>query len=92
MHDPARPCGAGLSAVAPRARATTDTLPRSPPFKPNPLPTTYRFGRHRLDLRTRQLWCGDQPVPLRLKAWQVLLLLLQRAGPLVPAADLLDAV
>lgn len=64
----------------------------SPPFKPNPLPTTYRFGRHRLDLRTRQLWCGDQPVPLWLKAWQVLLHLLQRAGQLVPAADLLDAV
>lgn len=42
------------------------------------------FGPYRLDRRRGQLWCGSEPVPLRPKAWEVLLYLADRPGSLVP--------
>lgn len=50
------------------------------------------FGPYRLDVAGGRLWRGDRPVVLRAKTWQVLCLLVERAGELVTVDEIMDAV
>jgi TolB-like protein/DNA-binding winged helix-turn-helix (wHTH) protein len=52
----------------------------------------YRFGQFALDSRKRTLSCGDSPVPLTAKAYDVLLFLAQHPNRLVTKEELLQAV
>src|SRR5512132_1188243 len=52
----------------------------------------YRFGPFHLDARERRLSRGDEVVPLRLKVFDTLLVLVENAGRLVTKQELLDAV
>ena len=52
----------------------------------------YRFGPFHLDVRERRLSRGDQVIPLRLKVFDTLQVLIERAGRLVTKQELLDAV
>ena len=51
-----------------------------------------RFGHFELQLRERQLLAAGQPTPLRARALDLLIVLVQRAGQLVSRAELLDLV
>ena len=53
---------------------------------------TYRFGPFCLDPRERRLSRGDDVIPLRLKVFDTLLVLVENAGRLVTKQQLLDAV
>jgi DNA-binding winged helix-turn-helix (wHTH) protein/tetratricopeptide (TPR) repeat protein len=50
---------------------------------------TYRFGRHTLEARERRLLAGGVAVPLKPRAFDTLLYLVERAGHLVPKEELL---
>lgn len=52
----------------------------------------YRFGPFQLDVRERRLSRGDEVIPLRLKVFDTLLVLVENAGRLVTKQELLDAV
>jgi DNA-binding winged helix-turn-helix (wHTH) protein len=52
----------------------------------------YRFGPFALDSRKRTLSCGDSPVSLTAKAYDVLLFLAQHPNRLVTKEELLQAV
>jgi serine/threonine-protein kinase len=52
----------------------------------------YRFGDFTLDAGDRLLLRGDEPVPLRPKAFQTLLFLVEHRGHVVTRDDLLDGV
>jgi pimeloyl-ACP methyl ester carboxylesterase/DNA-binding winged helix-turn-helix (wHTH) protein len=52
----------------------------------------YRFGPFHLDVRERRLSRGGEVIPLRLKVFDTLLVLVENAGRLVTKQDLLDAV
>jgi DNA-binding winged helix-turn-helix (wHTH) protein/pimeloyl-ACP methyl ester carboxylesterase len=52
----------------------------------------YRFGPFDLDVRERRLSRGDEPIPLRLKVFDTLRVLVERAGQLVTKQELLDSV
>ena len=52
----------------------------------------YGFGPFRIDPENRQLLRADQPVPLTPKAFDTLLLLVERSGRLVSKDDLMKAV
>ena len=52
----------------------------------------YRFGPFHLDVRERRLTRGGQAIPLRLKVFDTLLVLVENAGQLVTKQELLDAV
>jgi DNA-binding winged helix-turn-helix (wHTH) protein len=52
----------------------------------------YRFGQFALDSRKRTLSCGDSPVSLTAKAYDVLLFLAQHPNRLVTKEELLQAV
>ena len=52
----------------------------------------YRFGPFHLDVRERRLSRGDEVIPLRLKVFDTLLLLVENAGRLVTKQELLDTV
>ena len=52
----------------------------------------YRFGPFHLDVRERRLWRGSEVIPLRLKVFETLLVLVENAGRLVTKQELLDAV
>ena len=52
----------------------------------------YRFGPFSLDVRERRLWREDQLIPLRLKVFDTLLVLVENAGRLVTKQQLLDAI
>lgn len=52
----------------------------------------YHFGPFHLDVRERRLSRGDEVIPLRLKVFDTLLVLLENAGRLVTKQELLDAV
>jgi TolB-like protein/DNA-binding winged helix-turn-helix (wHTH) protein/Flp pilus assembly protein TadD len=52
----------------------------------------YRFGAFVLDLDRRALFQEDREVPLRLKSFDVLQLLVERAGVLVTKDDLLESI
>jgi len=52
----------------------------------------YQFGPFHLDARERRLSRGDEVIPLRLKVFDTLLVLVEHAGRLVTKQELLDAV
>src|SRR4029450_6650520 len=52
----------------------------------------YRFGPFHLDVRERLLSRGGQAIPLRLKVFDTLVLLVENAGRLVTKQELLDRV
>jgi DNA-binding winged helix-turn-helix (wHTH) protein/pimeloyl-ACP methyl ester carboxylesterase len=52
----------------------------------------YRFGPFHLDPRERRLSRGGEVIPLRLKVFDTLLVLVENAGRLVTKQELLDAV
>jgi pimeloyl-ACP methyl ester carboxylesterase/DNA-binding winged helix-turn-helix (wHTH) protein len=52
----------------------------------------YRFGPFHLDVRERRLSRGRDVIPLRLKVFDTLLVLVENAGRLVTKQELLDAV
>ena len=52
----------------------------------------YRFGPFHLDVRERRLSRGGEVIPLRLKVFDTLLVLVENAGRLVTKQELLDAV
>jgi DNA-binding winged helix-turn-helix (wHTH) protein/pimeloyl-ACP methyl ester carboxylesterase len=56
------------------------------------LPSTYQFGPFHLDVRERRLSRGTEVIPLRLKVFDTLLVLIENAGRLVTKQELLDAV
>jgi pimeloyl-ACP methyl ester carboxylesterase len=57
-----------------------------------PVGGAYQFGPFRLDARERRLFRGDEVIPLRLKVFDTLRVLVENAGRLVPKHELLDAV
>ena len=56
------------------------------------LDTAYRFGPFVLDVRERRLMRDGQAIPLRLKVFDTLLVLVGRAGHLLTKQELLDLV
>jgi DNA-binding winged helix-turn-helix (wHTH) protein/pimeloyl-ACP methyl ester carboxylesterase len=52
----------------------------------------YRFGPFHLDVRERRLARGGEVIPLRLKVFDTLLVLVENAGRLVTKQELLDRV
>ena len=52
----------------------------------------YRFGPFHLDARERRLSRGDEVIPLRLKVFDTLLVLVENAGRLVTKQELLDTL
>ena len=52
----------------------------------------YQFGPFRLDSRERRLSRGDEIIPLRLKVFDTLLVLVENAGRLVTKQELLDTL
>jgi pimeloyl-ACP methyl ester carboxylesterase/DNA-binding winged helix-turn-helix (wHTH) protein len=52
----------------------------------------YHFGPFYLDVRERRLSRGDEVIPLRLKVFDTLLVLVENAGRLVTKQELLDSV
>ena len=52
----------------------------------------YRFGPFHLDVRERRLARGDEVIPLRLKVFDTLLVLVGNAGRLVTKQEILDTV
>src|SRR5215212_8074261 len=52
----------------------------------------YQFDSFRLEAEARRLWCGDQPVRLSAKAFDVLLYLVERRGAVVEREELLREV
>jgi DNA-binding winged helix-turn-helix (wHTH) protein/pimeloyl-ACP methyl ester carboxylesterase len=54
--------------------------------------TAYRFGPFHLDVRERRLARGAEVIPLRLKVFDTLLVLVENAGRLVTKQELLDRV
>jgi len=54
--------------------------------------TCLEFGRFRLFTRQRELRCGDAPVPLGSRAFEVLLILIEAVGELVTKEELLARV
>ncbi len=49
----------------------------------------FRFGPYRLDLRGRSLFCSEQPVAIRPRQFDVLHVLVRRAGEVVTKDDLI---
>jgi DNA-binding winged helix-turn-helix (wHTH) protein/pimeloyl-ACP methyl ester carboxylesterase len=54
--------------------------------------STYQFGPFHLDARERRLSRGAEVIPLRLKVFDTLLVLVENAGRLVTKQELLDTV
>lgn len=52
----------------------------------------YQFGPFHLDARERRLSRGGETIPLRLKVFDTLLVLIENAGRLVTKQELLDAI
>jgi pimeloyl-ACP methyl ester carboxylesterase/DNA-binding winged helix-turn-helix (wHTH) protein len=55
-------------------------------------PQTYRFGPFRLDVAERRLLRNGEPIPLRLKVFDTLRVLIENAGRLVTKEELLQAI
>ncbi|HYL97756.1 MAG TPA: winged helix-turn-helix domain-containing protein, partial [Blastocatellia bacterium] len=55
-------------------------------------PATYEFGRFRVDAGQRQLFREGKPVPLTLKAFDTLLVLVARSGQVVEKEELLSQI
>ncbi len=58
----------------------------------SPISRFYRFGEFRVDTRSRSLHRGKELVPLSPKAFEVLLVLVQRNGGIVSKEELMKAV
>ena len=56
------------------------------------VPGAYRFGPFHLDVRERRLSRGSEVIPLRLKVFDTLRVLVENAGRLVTKHELLDTV
>lgn len=56
------------------------------------IPPVYRFGPFQVDVRERRLSRADSVIPLRMKVFDALCVLLERGGRLVTKQELLDAV
>ena len=56
------------------------------------VPSTYQFGPFRLDVAERRLLRDGVPIPLRLKVFDTLRVLVENAGRLVTKEELLQAV
>jgi DNA-binding winged helix-turn-helix (wHTH) protein len=56
------------------------------------VPSTYQFGPFRLDVAERRLLRDGEPIPLRLKVFDTLCVLVENAGRLVTKEDLLQAI
>ena len=56
------------------------------------VPSTYRFGPFRLDVAERRLLRDGEPIPLRLKVFDTLRVLVEHAGRLVTKEELLQAI
>jgi DNA-binding winged helix-turn-helix (wHTH) protein/pimeloyl-ACP methyl ester carboxylesterase len=56
------------------------------------VPREYRFGPFHLEVRERRLSRGGEVIPLRLKVFDTLLVLVEHAGRLVTKQELLDRV
>ena len=56
------------------------------------VPSTYQFGPFRLDVAERRLLRDGEPIPLRLKVFDTLRVLVENAGRLVTKEELLQAV
>lgn len=54
--------------------------------------STYRFGPFRLDVAERRLLRDGEPIPLRLKVFDTLRVLIENAGRLVTKEELLQAI
>src|SRR5512138_402422 len=54
--------------------------------------STYQFGPFHLDARERRLSRGGEVIPLRLKVFDTLRVLVENAGRLVTKQELLDAI
>lgn len=54
--------------------------------------SAYQFGPFHLDVRERRLLRGDEVIPLRLKVFDTLRVLVENAGRLVTKQELLDTV
>jgi DNA-binding winged helix-turn-helix (wHTH) protein/TolB-like protein/Tfp pilus assembly protein PilF len=50
------------------------------------------FGRFRLDVKKRVLWCGDQPVNLPLKEIELLSVLTEHSGQVITKDEIIDRV
>lgn len=50
------------------------------------------FGRLRLDVKKRVLWCGDEPVNLPLKEIELLCVLTENSGQVITKEEILDRV
>jgi len=59
---------------------------------PQQVDAAYRFGPFHLDVRERRLSRGAEVIPLRLKVFETLCVLVQNAGRLVTKQTLLDTV
>jgi len=55
-------------------------------------PQTYRFGPFRLEVAERRLLRNGEPIPLRLKVFDTLRVLIENAGRLVTKEELLQAI
>ena len=51
-----------------------------------------RFGEFRIDRSRRQLCCGEEPIPLPAKAFDLLVYMAANPGRLLPKGELLSAV
>jgi len=52
----------------------------------------YEFGPFRLDVRNRRLYHGDEQIPMRPKTYEILQLLVVRAGVLVEKEQMLETI
>ena len=59
---------------------------------PRHVDAAYRFGPFHLDVRERRLSRGSEVIPLRLKVFDTLRVLVENAGRLVTKQELLDTV
>ena len=59
---------------------------------PQHVDAAYRFGPFHLDVRERRLSRGSEVIPLRLKVFDTLRVLVENAGRLVTKQELLDTV
>ena len=52
----------------------------------------YKFGAFHLDAAERLLWCGDEPISLAPKQFELLFYFVENAGRVATKSELLDAV
>lgn len=53
---------------------------------------TVKKVKYKLDVEDERLWCGDEPVPIGNKAFQLLRLLIKNRNSLLTKSEILDAI